>query len=320
MRWRLAPRALPCAVLLFCLPLPVCSQAWTPAKGQLDLALSYQHVYVKHHTFSDGTRFDDGQIEQHGMIMDVIYGLTDRLALKVALPYLVGRYDGPTPHQLPIDGGRYHGAFQNFNVDLRYKLTNGRFVVTPSFGVLVPSHSYEWYAHSAVGLNLREFRPGINLGWRLDPVVPNGFVQAQFTYRFVEDVINIPKNGSYSEVQLGYFVTPRLALIGLGTWLDSYGGFTSKAWDTLDPTLDPVAAGVLTPEQFRHHDQIFHERLLNVGGAAVYQVNPKLAIFGSVASTVKASNAHAFSSAVTVGMNWTFQVRREGAKMGRTRP
>jgi len=296
----------------------MCAQAWTPARGELDLALSYQSHYIKHHTFSDGTRFDDGQIYTRGMIMDVTYGFTDRLALKVALPYIASRYDGSTPHQLPIDGGRYHGTFQDFNVDLRYRMTKGRFVVTPSFGVLVPSHEYEFFSHSSVGLGLREFRPGIHLGWRLDPLLPNGFVQAQFTYRFVEDVINIPKNGSYSEVQLGYFVNRRLALIGLGTWLDTYGGFTSKAWDALDPTLNPVGLGILTLGQFIHHDQILHERLLNVGGGVVYQVSPRVAIFGSALSTVKASNAHALAYVINVGVNWSFQTRGEGARVTRS--
>ena len=196
MRWRLTPRAFRYVVILFSFPVSVYSQAWTPARGELDLALSYQNVYIKDHTFSDGARFDDGRIYQHAMIMDVGYGITDRLALRVALPYIAGRYDGPTPHQ-SIEGGHfYHSTFQDFNVDLRYRMTSGRFVVTPSFGAIVPSHQYQYFAHSSVGRDLREFRPGINLGWRLDPLVPNAFVQAQFSYRFVEDVINISQNGS----------------------------------------------------------------------------------------------------------------------------
>ena len=128
----------------------------------------------------------------------------------------------------------------------------------------------------------------------------------------MEDVINISQDGSYSEVQLGYFVNRRLALFALGTWKDTYGGFTSKEWDALDPALDPVAAGILTPEQFRHHDQIFHERALNAGGGASFQVNPEFAIYGSAATTLKAANFHAAAYVITVGVNWTFQTRGEG--------
>ncbi len=322
MTWRVARGAFPCVVLLFSLfslPLPVCSQAWTPAKGELDLALSYQNLYVKDHVLSDGTRFYDGRIYSRGMIMDMTYGFTDRLALKVALPYIASRYDGPTPHQLPLDGGRYHSTFQDFNVDLRYRITKARFVVTPSVGVLVPSHQYEYFGHSAVGRDLREFRLGVNLGRRLDPIAPNAFVQAQYSYRFVEKVLDIPRKAGFAEVQLGYFVSRRLALIALGTWLDTYGGFTSKEWDALpDPTLDPVALGILTAEQFRHHDQIFHERLLNAGGGASFQVNPRVAIFGSAQTTLKGANGHAIASAITVGVNWTFQTRGD-AKMARNR-
>ena len=321
--------------LLLALPAICLAQAWTPPKGELNVALTYHNLFVGDHLNSDGSSFDDGQIFTHMMSLDVTYAFTDRLALKVGIPYVGARYDGPSPHArmldpgpVPstpcspcgIDNGKYHSTFQDFNVDLRYNLIRKRsLVLTPLFDVIVPSHDYTYFAHSAVGRDLREFRLGLNVGKRLDPILPKTFIQAQGSYRIIETVINYHRNGMYDELQLGHFLNSRLALFGIGTWSDTFGGFSydPNVWNSIANTRDAIAAGVITQQQFIHHDQIGHDRQFNAGAGFAFQAKPTTALFMSFTRTVAGANGHALASAVAIGANWTIQTRGEGREKAR---
>ena len=311
----------------------VSAQAWTPPKGELDIGLTYHNLFVNNHLNSDGSGYDDGQIFTHMMTLDITYAFTDRLVLRAGLPYVGVRYDGPSPHPrlldsgpVPstpcspcgIDNGKYHSTFQDFNVDLRYNLVRKRsLVLTPMFQANVPSHDYTYFAHSAVGRDLREFRLGLNVGRRLDPLLPNFFVQAQGAYRIIETVINYHRNGMYSEAELGYFVNRRVSLLGMATWSDTFGGFSydPAVWNSVASTRDAIAQGIITEQEFLHHDQIGHDRQFNAGGGVVYQLNPRFALFGSFTRTIAGANGHALASAVAVGANWTIQTRDREKKV-----
>ena len=208
------------------------------------------------------------------------------------------RYDGPYPHDFHLDNGNYHGAFQDFDVDLRYRLKSGPLVVTPFFESIIPSHMYGGtHAHAGFGREMREFRPGLNLGRRLDPWLRNAFVQAKFSYGFVERVIGVHHNTINGEAQIGYFVKPRWALIALGTWLHTINHY---------PFADRNVTGPPPPELLEtpfwlHHDQVGRFRMWNVGGGSTYQVSPHFAIFGMGTTTVWSANVQALAKC---GLTW----------------
>jgi hypothetical protein len=304
-------RLLGCFGLLLILSCPVTPQAWLPAKGEVDLAYVYQNIYTADHLFGHGERVNSGRIYLQGMLMDATYGITDRLAMKIGLPVIVAKYSGTAPHQLPADNGNYHGTSQDFSLDMRYNVSKNPMVVTPFVTVIVPSHEYRYFAHSAVGRDLREARVGINLGRRLDPLIRNGFMQARLSYSFVERVLNVYHDSAYAELEFGYFLTRRLALIGLGTGQDTFGGLVFPRGGF---PQDFVRNSPLYP----HHDQLVRTRLIDLGGGAAYQVNPRFAIFGAAVSTLWGTNVHAVNSGITFGMNWTFQTRGERSKYARS--
>jgi hypothetical protein len=289
-------------LLLFAVPCGVSAQAWLFQKGEGTVSLSYQNVFVRNHIWSTGDAHDTGHILSHAATLDVDYSLTDRLAASVALPYVASKYYGPKPHQLPIDDGTYHPAFQDFTAGLRYNLSRRPVVLTPFFKAVIPSHNYQYFAHSALGRDQREFHLGANLGRRLDPVVPNAFVQARYSYAFVERVLGIAPNRSNAEFQVGYFLTPRLSLLGTGQWTHSHSG--------LDLSFGVFQSG-LTADQYPHHDQIARSSLLDLGGGAAYAVNGSLEMFLSVARSVEGRNGHLHAAVVTVGLSRTFGGRLE---------
>jgi hypothetical protein len=131
-------------------------QAWVPPKGEGEIALSYQDLFTRDHFNSDGTRHDYGHIRLFDVVQEIDYGVTNKFAVNVSLPYGIGKYHGSFPHQLPIDDGDYHGALQDFHVGFRYNLVKRPFQFTPFVAVALPSHHYEHFAHSAVGIDMWE--------------------------------------------------------------------------------------------------------------------------------------------------------------------
>ena len=117
---------------------------------------------------------DIGHILSHALTLDVDYSLTDKLAVRVAVPFIAARYYGPTPHQLPMDDGTYHSTFQDFTTDVRYNLTKRRVVLTPFFRVVIPSNSYTYFAHSAAGRDQREYSPWHKRGTPARPIDSQG--------------------------------------------------------------------------------------------------------------------------------------------------
>jgi hypothetical protein len=293
-------------LLLFVVPLSISvqasAQAWLLPKGEGTVSLSYQNIFVRDHVFSKGDAYDIGHILSHAAALGVDYSLTDRLAVSVTLPYVASKYYGPKPHQLPIDDGTYNSAFQDFTADLRYQLIRRPVVLAPFFRAVIPSHDYPYFAHSAVGRDQREFHLGANFGRRLNPVVPNAFVQARYSYAFVERILGIAPNRSDAELHVGYFLTRRLSLLGTGQWMHTHSGVDLASG---------VVHGGLTDDQWPHHDQIARASVLDLGGGAAYAVNGSLEMFLSVARSVEGTNGHLHASVVTLGVSRTFGARLE---------
>ena len=289
-------------LLLFAVPLAVSAQAWLFPKGEGTVSLSYQNIFVRDHVYSKGDAHDIGHILSHAATLSVDYSLTDRLAVSVNVPFVASKYYGPRPHQLPIDNGTYNSGFQDFTTDVRYSLSRHPVVLTPFFRAVIPSHNYEYFAHSAVGRDQREFQLGANFGRRLNPIVPNAFVQARYSYAFVERILGIAPNRSDAEIQIGYFLTHRLSLLGTGQWTYTHSG--------VDLTFH-VFHGGLNDDQWPHHDQIAKASLLDVGGGAAYAVNGSLEMFVSMARSVEGRNGHLHAAVVTIGLSRTFGARIE---------
>jgi len=250
--------------------------------------------------YENGDAHDIGHILSHVLTLDVDYSLTDKLAVRVSVPYVDGKYDGTKPHQLPEDNGLYHSTFQDFTTDVRYNLTKRHLVVTPFFRVVVPSNSYTYFAHSAAGRDLREYHLGTNFGRRLNPILPRAFLQVQYSYAFVERVLGIAPNRSNVEFQLGYFLTRRLSVLATGQGMYTHSG--------VDLNFNLVHAG-LPADQWVHHDQIAKATLFDLGGGTTFALTPSWQMFFTVARSIEGRNGHLHASVVTIGMSRVFGTR-----------
>jgi hypothetical protein len=284
-------------IVLFFIPITLRAQAWLFGPGEGTFAISYQNVYVREHAFSKGEATDRGHSLSHVLNADLDYSLTRKLAVRIGMPYVTARYSGSSPHPTVNDDGTYHGTLQDYSFDLRYNVMDGPLVVTPFFTAVIPSHGYEYFAHSAVGKDVHEYHVGTNVGRRLDPILPEAYIQARYSYAFVSRILGVKPNRSNVEVQFGYFIKPGLSVMGT-----LQGAYTHSG---LDLRLGIPLVG-LTEEQWRVHDQIARDNILDAGGGLVYSLNPSLEMFASVARSVAGRNTHLHASVVTVGFSRTF--------------
>lgn len=191
-------------VFLFALPTVLCAQAWLSPKGEGTYSVLYQYGFDRYHGLSKGEAVDRGHISLQTLLTDVDYSLTERLAVRVSMPFINSKYSGADGHRVirdkpetlvKLDDGDYHGSIQDFRVEARYNISRKGLMITPLFQVILPSHSYPTLSHAAVGTAQREYRTGVNIGRRLNPILPKAYVQARYAFGVVERVANISQPG-----------------------------------------------------------------------------------------------------------------------------
>jgi hypothetical protein len=296
---------------------PVRAQAWLPPQGDGTVSVLFSDVLSNNHFF--GTQpVDAGRVRSESMIVDVTYGVTDRIAISATIPLVASEYTGnsfspfaiPHPQPLypgvnPLDNGSYHAVLQDFRFSARYNVVKKRgFALTPFVGSIVPSHDYTIFAHAAAGRNLNELQFGVSAAKVFESVLPGVFVQASYSYGIVQQVLDISHNRSMLSAEAGYFVTPRVRVIGLSSGQITHGGIDASPELAFDPIRFPV------------HDQITRDNFVTIGGGVAYAMSEKIDLFGSLVHALVAAqrNSHQIDRGVTVGLTWSFSTRRANAR------
>ena len=175
-------------------PRPVAAQAFTSPQGIGSVTLAWQWVDNTGHRLSDGTLFPGGNSVTTSVLVEVEYGVTDRLAITFGVPYVFARYtdDINAPISgLPIDICRcWQSSLQDLSLAARYRLGHENWAVTPLVGFGRPTHDYAYAGEAVVGRNLQEARVGAMVGLRLVDLLPKASVHTGYTYTFVEKPLN----------------------------------------------------------------------------------------------------------------------------------
>ena len=170
----------------------------------------------------------------------------------------------------------------------------------------IPSHNYTYFAHSAVGRDLRENTLGFYAGvadllthFRSCGCPTGMYVQSRVAYSFVEHVLGYRIDHADVDLDLGYFATDRFGVRALASYGRTNGGVD---WNNHWPDYNsPI---------FLHHDQLLANRHLNVGGGANYALSDRLDIYTSVLHTLSGRNGHKIHLAANVGVGWSFAPHR----------
>ncbi len=301
--------------LVFAFPLSFLGQAWLSPKGEGTVSILDQYDIERLHTFSDGRTKDKGHTYFDAVIVNTDYSFTDRLALSVSLPFIAGKYVGAAPHLLvrgqpgtavALDNGEFHSGFQDFRLNLRYALTRHEWKVTPLFQAVLPSHDYPSFGHAAIGFNESEYRVGVNIGRRLNPILPKMFLQGQYAFGFSPVIAaNIAPKRSYGELQLGYLLNRRISFQGSSVLTWSHNGLD------FDYNLFP---NNLANEEYLNHDRLARGKLLDASGSIALQINRSTNMFLSVGHSFYGTNGHLRYLVTTVGFTKAFSSRLSAEK------
>ena len=279
-------------------------QAWLPPKGEVLLSFGYGNLYSAHHYRLDlPPTSAPGPTRTQSLGLAIGYGITERLALTVSIPFVDSIYHGNAPHKingviLTPDDGQYHGFFQDYRINLGYQLLNGAFALSPFVTVVIPSHDYPTLSHAAPGKGLNQVLLGFAAGASLDRVVPGTFAELYYNYAFVEKVVGINTNRSDFGFQAGYFLTPSLGLRFLSAGYYTHGGIAYNS------------PGGLPPYLYVHHDQIGKSENLSVGGGLSYVLSGSTEVSFSYLRDIHGKTGHKLDHGLGFGVSYSFSPER----------
>ena len=296
------------------------AQAFVPLAGEGNITVAYQNLFARGHLDLNGKRMEGPSGTDptwaHAVTFEAEFGLTDRLAVSGSVPYIRSKYGGSTPHLIggsgppqEWDNGEYHGTFQDYHFGVRFNVMTRPFAVTAFAERILPSHHYPNLAHAAVGKDLRALVVGGAVGGFLDSVLPGLFFQSQYAYARTEQVIGIRPNRSRVAAELGYFITPRLAVRFLEDYQVTHNGFDLISFNMTEAEIHDHPEVEFLPSHRRYHDQLQRSNFLNLGGGASFAVNDSLEVFAAALNTVWGESVHPIRG-FTLGANMHFHTRR----------
>ena len=308
---------------------PASAQAFVPAAGEGNVTIAYQNLFARGHLDLNGDRMTGPSgtdpVQGHAMTVEAEFGLTNRLAVNASIPYIRSKYGGSMPHLVggvgPVqewDDGTYHGTWQDFHLGLRFNIVARPLAVTAFAGGIIPSHDYPSLAHAAVGKDLHALVVGAAAGGFLDRLAPGLFFTTQYSYTRTEAIVGIRPNRSRVDAEVGYFVTPRLAVRFLESYQVTHDGFDLISFKPMTNALFHSDGTEIPREYRRYHDQLQRANFLNLGGGVGFALNDSVEIFAAAAKTIWGESIHPLRG-VSVGANVHFRTRRGAPQADRQR-
>ena len=260
------------------------AQAWLPPKGEASLSLAYAYTAADGHLDYRGQPVTPGDMVWNNVVSDLGYGITDRLAVRMGLPFVISKYDGRSPHPLVagrenLDDGSWHNTFQDVLLEARFRATTGSLAITPSIALLVPSSDYPYYGHAAPGRKLVEGQFAVAAGRLLDPILPSAYAQVRYMFGVPEKVFGISHNRSQLSFDVGYLLGSAFTVRVLGTLQKTHGG-----WE------NPIGFPARTSPQFQVHDQVTRNDYFRLGGGMSYSLTGSIDVNLFGYKTVSAKN------------------------------
>ncbi|MFI4969018.1 MAG: hypothetical protein ACHP7D_02350 [Lysobacterales bacterium] len=251
------------------------------AKGHGSVSLDYQNTFVNGFRATNDVMLPIGTVRIDSLLLNLDYYFADRWSLHVGLPFVRNRYTGAAPHcpttappqcqgqpalspQHPesrfLDDGRYHGTWQDWSVGVAYHTHIGDYYLTPSLTASLPSHDYTFFANAAVGQDLWQVQPAIELAHQF--AFSNIYYRIRYGYVFAERTLDTSINHHRLDLELGYFLNDK--------WSFRAYSIAKKGHGYLAEDLLPITQGQ-TNAYWYHHDQISRHDYAAVGAGSDYR-------------------------------------------------
>lgn len=285
------------AVLL--LPASAAAQAFTPPPQVGSMTVSWQWIDNTGHILTDGTFFPRGQSVSTSLLAEVDYGVTERFAATLAVPYVFAKNTGgvPTFSGLPHDECQcWNSAFQDFALGGRYRLGDDFWSVTPHVRFIIPTHNYTYQGEAVVGPNLLQSHFGLSASYRLT-ALPKASLSAGYNFALVEKATDdLRSNRSNLTMSFGYAITRDLYVHGGALYTKTHGGLTA------------FEVGSAPPDERAQADRLLKMRYWHLTGGVSYSAG-FADLFFSIEPYVWGRDTHD-GVAYNIGATWYFDFAR----------
>jgi len=200
----------------------------------------------------------------------------DGLAVEAELPMMAVKIGGDAFDHFPVNGpyddGNMHFTPLDVRAGLRYQITPIAEYLGLSFLVAgsIPTRDYPTNGFTAPGHHLKALYGGAAIARTFDPILPNLYFQADYTFALRERVKvdqqteDLSRNYSEANVLLGYFLPADFSIAAGANSRFSHGGAD-------------FATIIFAPESIQvNHDRLLDEDFILVGGNVGYDVSDAL--------------------------------------------
>jgi len=279
------------------------AQAWTPAKGEGTVSLTYQNYDVAGHYDARGRKNNNGGTQSQAAVAEVDYGVTNTIGLTVNLPFIASKYTGPPvyfvggveTHPGPLDDGTYHGAFQDLRVEVRRLFWAGPIPVAPFIGATFPTHEYETVGEAVPGRHRRDLQIGANVGVNLDRVLAGAYAHGRYSYAAAQRIEGFAFTRSNVDVEIGVPLPSRVVLRGFAGWQIRHQG----------PSVQELTV------DWEHHDRFIAPSYTTLGVGASVPIGG-VDVYALWLGTARGSNGAHRARTIAAGMTFPFGSRLRG--------
>ena len=287
------------AIALLLSPAVAAAQAFTPPPKVGSVTLSWQWVNNTGHILTDGTFIPGGDSVTTSVLAEVDYGVTERFAATVGVPFIFAKYTGVND---PFSGRTvdtcrcWNSSFQDLTIVGRYRFGDEFWAVTPSARVILPTHGYAYQGEAVVGPKLRQLLIGVTGAWRL-VALPKASIEAGYTYAIVQKPTeDTGANRSNAAASFGYALTRSLYVHGGALFQKAHSGLTA------------AEIFVAPPDQRAQADRLLKMRYWHMTGGVTYSTG-FADLFFAVQPYLWGRDTHD-GIAYTVGSTWYFDFSR----------
>jgi hypothetical protein len=197
-------------------------------------------------------------------------------------------------------------------------------VITPFVGVGVPSHSYDYQAQTAVGRRLWEMRLGVNLARRLDPILPDAYLQGRYAFAYRQAAQDLRFNYSFVDAEAGYFVSPSVALRVVLAGQIAHDGLRDQEFPFVAPQPEGTSISQwlyisAESQEMRgqpglpvalRHDQLQLQTNFELGIGASFSATPAVSVSAQVLRSIYGRGGRATDLSVGIWSTFTIASRR----------
>jgi hypothetical protein len=283
-----------------------------PGRGNGSYGVSLQHITIDKRDLDIFTE-NFGEVTLRSAFFEFDYGLTDRLAIDVTLPFKSNRYVGDQPHdpglllndhgETLLDDGRYHSAWGDLGVNLRWQWKLEPIAITPFVGFYVPSNDYPLFTETQAGTQQWRIDVGANFAGRLGPQRLNLYWQAGYAYSYMEktsptDAPARRVNHSRASAEFMWRATPVITPYLSLSHVEPHNALEFPSDFT----------GIFVNDQWYYHDQLLPWGYTTWSLGVSYQASQRLTFSGSYGRTLNVGFGHLFEPAITINILRNFSL------------